>query len=104
MAWRVVIEKMMGLPCFEPPSPPLSAALTPNAALPKSVPFWEMLHLPAAPHFPVENASSLQPFQLAACGHIPFWGDKPKKAEKSCFLGQGFRGARAAELGWGAVP
>lgn len=62
-----------------------------------------MLHLPA-PHFPVENASSLQPFQLTACGRAPFWVGKPKKAEKSCFLEHGFGGTWSAGLEWGATP
>lgn len=61
MAQCVVIEKMVHLPCSEPPSASLSGSLPLNAALLKLVPFWEMLHLPAQ-HFPAENAWSLQPF------------------------------------------
>ena len=104
MAQCVVTEKkMVGLPCSEPPSPPLSGSSPPNAALLKSVPFWEMLHLPAQ-HFPAENASSLQPFQLTVCGCTPFWGNKPERAEKSYFLARDVGGTWLAGLGWGAIP
>lgn len=51
-----------------------------------------MLLLPAQ-HFPADNALSRQPLRLTACGWAPFWCGKPKREEKSCFLGQGFRGA-----------
>lgn len=88
-------------PALSPfPSPLWS--LPPNVALPKSVPFWEMLHLPAQ-HFPAENASSFQPFQLTMCSCAPFRGSKPKRVEKSCFLGQGFRGTQPVGLRWGAA-